>query len=393
MARDSTRDGALAGAWQALWMSRLVVWICGVGAVALLGVRDRSAEAFDPDGLTRPFGAVGDALVAPGARWDAMWFLRIVEDGYDPDRAAFFPLFPALVKSVGFFVGSDLLAGILVSLASLFGALVLLWRLVARDFGPRVAGLTVLLVAVFPGAMWFSSVYSESLYLVLSVGALWFARERSWWLAGLLGALAAATRSAGIVLVVPLAILWWQAGGRPRDLVGVALVPLGLVAFCLYCAAEGLGFGAPFSAQDAWNRSFGGPLAAVWEGASELWTSAGSILAGDERPTFPFDPGWVNVGLFACLLVVLVGVALAIRRVPFAYWAYAVCALAIPLSYPVDGQPLMSLPRFVAVLWPLHLAVALVVVERPRARAVILGAMTVLLGVTSAVVARWGWVA
>ena len=68
-------------------------------------------------------------------------------------------------------------------------------------------------------------------------------------------------------------------------------------------------------------------------------------------------------------------------------------ALALPLSYPADGQPLMSLPRFLAVLWPLHLWLALVLVRRRVARAVIVGVLLVTLAVVSWTVARWGWVA
>jgi hypothetical protein len=391
----TTKDGAVAGAWRALWISRLVVFGCGAFAVLAWGVRDRAAEAFDPDGVTRPFGALGDALVAPGARWDAMWFLRIADEGYepDPDRAAFFPLYPLLVRSVGGLLGSDVVAGILVSVAALFGALVLLHRLVALDFGRDVARLTVLLVAIFPGALWFSSVYSEGLFLLLSVAAVWFARTDRWLLAGLLGALAAGTRSAGIVLVVPLAVLWWRSGRRPADLAGVALIPLGLLAFCAYCAAAGLGFGAPFDAQDAWFREFAGPFGAVPAAASAAWDAAGSILRGDERPTFPYDPARVNLQLFVELLVYAVALAGALWKLPRAYALYALAALAIPLSYPVEQQPLMSLPRFVAVLWPLHLWLAIVLVRRARARAVIIGVMLVLLGATSAYVARWGWIA
>ena len=51
-------------------VSRLVVWVAGVGAVGAVGPRAARATSFDPSGLTRPFGALGDALVAPAARWD-----------------------------------------------------------------------------------------------------------------------------------------------------------------------------------------------------------------------------------------------------------------------------------------------------------------------------------
>lgn len=381
-------------AWRAFWVSRLVVWVAGVAAVVAAGVLDPNAERFDPEGLTRPFGAVGDDLVAPGARWDAVWFLRIAEDGYDGDRAAFFPLYPLLVKAGGVLVGSPVVAGMLISLACLFGALVLLGRLVALDFGRDVARLAVLLIAIFPGALWFSSVYSEALFLLLSVGAVYAARTDRWAVAGAVGALATTTRSAGVVLLVPLAVLWWRSDDRrPADLAWAALVPAGVLLFCVALALSGESFFAPFAAQEAWLREFAGPFGGVPAAVSEAWTGARDIVTQAERPTAPFDPARVNVELFVMFVAVVVATVGALRRLPLAYGLYVVAALALPLSYPVDGQPLMSLPRFAAVLWPLHLWLALVLVRRPVARGALVGSSLALLAVVSWTVARWGWVA
>jgi hypothetical protein len=389
LATDAVRD-----AWRAFWVSRAVVWVAGVVAVAVAGLHGRNADAFDPDGLTRPFGAAGDALVAPGARWDAMWFLTIAEDGYDDQRAAFFPLYPGLVRGLAWLVGEPVVAGIALSLACFFGALVLLHLLVALDHGREVAALTVVLVAVFPGALWFSAVYSEALFLLLSVGAVYAARTGHWGWAGAAGALAASTRSAGIILLVPLALVWWTGSRRRRDAAWILLVPAGLVAFCALLALDGQDALAPFDAQEQWSRSFAGPFAGVVDGARAAWDGAGAIVGGDPRPTAPYDPAWLDVGLFATLLGVVAALVLAVRRLPAAWWAYAVCALALPLSFPVDGQPLMSLPRFAAVLWPLHLAVALWLVRRgPASRRIVVGLSLAGLAAVSAEVATWGWVA
>src|SRR4051812_21274937 len=122
------RDGAAAtAAWPALLVSRLLVWAAGAGAAALWGLSARAA-IFDPGAVTRPFGPAGDALVAPLARWDSVWFLAIANDGYpadDPRRAAFFPLYPLLVRAAGAIVREPILAGALVSLACFAVALVL----------------------------------------------------------------------------------------------------------------------------------------------------------------------------------------------------------------------------------------------------------------------------
>ena len=81
-----------------------------------------------------------------------------------------------------------------------------------------------------------------------------------------------------------------------------------------------------------------------------------------------------------------------LRRLPLAYGAYVVAALALPLSFPVGPQPLMSLPRFLAVLFPLFMWLALAC-RTPRRRGLALAALALGLGVFTARYATWHWVA
>ncbi len=217
------RTAALRDVWLSLWGSRLLVWIAGSGVVALLGfgpVRD----AFDPPGVTRGFGWLGDVLAAPAARWDAAWYLVIAHYGYRPEfgaftapRDAFFPLYPLGLRALSDVGLAPVIAGVGLSVAAFMAALYGLHRLTALEVArlrggssaraggapdktgdaPRarggtlglglvgrspggarlakldsreVARLAVLLTAFAPMAFYFSAVYSESLYLALSVG-------------------------------------------------------------------------------------------------------------------------------------------------------------------------------------------------------------------------------
>src|SRR3954454_9953648 len=241
-ARERTRDDAASeDATRALVVSRLLVWAAGAGAAALFGLGAR-VTLFDPGAVTRPFGPVGDALVAPLARWDSVWYLAIANDGYpadDPRRAAFFPLYPLLLGGVNAVWREPIVAGALVSLACFAVALVLLHRLTALEFGAPAARAAVWALALFPASVFFSAVYSEALYLMLSIGCLYAARTGRWAWAGAAGALGAATRSAGVLLVVPLLVLWLARGElararrrrHARDAAWIALVPAGLAAF------------------------------------------------------------------------------------------------------------------------------------------------------------------
>src|SRR3954447_16210052 len=276
-------------------------------------------------------------------------------------------------------------------------------RLVELELGSeRVARLSVLMLALFPGALWFGAPYSESLFLLLSVGAFYCARTGRWALAGGAAALASATRSAGIVLLVPLLILWWQSRPRRRvrDLGWIALAPLGLALYSLYLALSlGDGF-AYLHLQDVWFRSFAGPFGGAWDGLVAAWDGLRQIASGQRAHVYftaaggdPIDVGWHNVELFVFLVLGVAGCVGVLRRLPRAYGAYVLAALALPLSFPVGPQPLMSLPRFLAVLFPLFMWLALALRDRPLLRRAALTISTLGLVAFTARYATWHWVA
>jgi mannosyltransferase PIG-V len=383
--------GTTADAWAALWVSRLLVWVAGATAAALLPMSARMT-LFDPGSVTRPFGAAGDALTAPLARWDSVWYLAIANDGYPADdarRAAFFPLYPLLLRFVEAIAGSPVIAGALVSLACFAAALVVLQRLTELELGAPVARATMWAVALFPGAVYFSAVYSEALYLALSVGCVYAARTNRWAWAGCLGALGAATRSAGVLLVVPLAVMWLTSPDRRerrvRDAAWIALVPVGLAGFCAALAVGGGDAFAPLHAQDIWYRHFAGPFVGVWDGTAAAWRGLHHL----DHPAARAD-----LVLFGFLVAAVPAVVGTLRRLPPAYGAYVVAALALPLSYPVGPQPLMSLPRFIAVLFPLFMWLGAWMADGGRLRrAAVLAPSAAGLIIVTAVFATWHWFA
>src|SRR6202035_5860269 len=84
---DRERAAAVSDVWRALWTSRLIVWIAGAGAASVVGF-GRARHAFNPPGITRGLGWLGDVLAAPAARWDAAWYLVIAHYGYRPELGA-----------------------------------------------------------------------------------------------------------------------------------------------------------------------------------------------------------------------------------------------------------------------------------------------------------------
>ncbi len=417
---------AVRVAWRALWTSRLVVFASGVLGVLSVG-RAAGSQAFDPASLTAPFGYFGNLLAAPFARWDSVWYLAIARQGYlhQPSRTAFFPLYPLLTRGLGVVISSDLIAGVLVSLMCFALALVLLYRLVALELDDERARLTVMLIAFCPMAYFFSAVYSESLYLALSVACIYQARMGRWAWAGLLGGLAAMSRNSGVMLAVPIVLLYLygprgdrspsivyavvRARGGVRRLLPkypirpsfawVALVPAGLVVYIIFLAlstGDGL---APFRSQEVWFRHFAGPFGGVWDGAVAAWDGLRQLLHGPAPPVYftkaggdPLTVAGQNLMLFGFLVLGAIACVGAFRRLPVAYGAYVLASLALPLSYPVGPQPLASLPRYEVVLFPLFMWGASWLVRRRLTREG-LASLAVLLGLFTVQFATWRFVA
>lgn len=326
------------------------------------------------------------------ARWDSVWYLTIAEQGYHgaAETLAFWPLYPALVAAVGGVLGGhDLAAGVLLSSASLLGALILLERLGVRLVGAASARRAVLYLALFPTAFFFGAVYSESLYLLLAVAAFLLAERGRFLPAGVVCGLAILTRVAGVALLPALALIAWRSGQRRQALLSLAAAPL-VASIHLLVVRDARGsLDDLFGAQALWQRhlSPAGPLGGIWHGLGKAWTTA--LELGD--PGGP-DPLWpselLNAG-FLVLFVVLTVVAW--RRVGAPYGLFAALSLALPLSFPATPSPLLSLPRFGLVVFPFFLALA-VLGERSRVNATIIGVSSVLLVLATVEWVRWGWI-
>ena len=399
--------------WRAFWGSRLVVFLAGVVAVAQVGNQSVGA-IYDPDRLTAPFGYFGNLLVSPFARWDSEWYLAVAKWGYGPQtsgvalnppgglpRMNFFPLYPLLIRIGGFVLRSDLVAGILISLVAFGIALALLYRLVALDFTQEVAEVTVLLVAFCPMAFFFSAIYTESLFLALSLGAIYLARRQRWVWAGVLGALAAATRVEGVLLVVPLAMLAWPQRRSLRwRALALALVPLGLLAYLSYLGIRYGQFTAPLRTQSLfWMHRRTWPFGAAWKGAKLAWDGLRQLILGPQHvptlvPLYTGGPSFSatqDIYNFLFLLLVAALFVYGLRRLPPAYSAYTLLSVAIPLSDPVVPSPLGSFPRYAMVAFPLFICAAQVVVKR-RWNTPAVAAGAVLMGLFTAEFATWLWV-
>jgi dolichyl-phosphate-mannose-protein mannosyltransferase len=333
------------------------------------------------------------------ARWDSDFFARIAQNGYDDASAAFHPLYPALIAVLGrAFFGHYILAGLVVSLLCCLGSFVLLHRLAEERLGTEGATRSVLYLALFPTALFFQAVYSESLFLLLVLASFALAERNRFAGAGVVAGLAILTRAAGLALLPALALLAWRHRDHLRAFAGVALaVPIAAI----YPLVLWQQLDDPWAftdAQDRWHRhaSHAGPLGGIWDGLVAGWRGLEQFVVGHGTHVpgaNPMHAAAENVQALAFLALFLALTVVAWRRLGAPYGLFAAFSLAIPLSYPSSRWPLLSLPRFGLVIFPLFLALAMVTATRPRLHTAVVACSALFLGIAVVQWALWQWVA
>lgn len=372
---------------------RAAFWLLAAAALVWAPAPDRRL-------IGSAYGPASDVLFRTFSQWDARWFLQIAEHGYEevPQAAAFFPLYPAAAHAIAWATGSTLVAGVLISLAAGAAAAWALAEIARTLLGKRGARDAVLYLALYPVGFVLTSLYSDGLFLALAAGSFLAAMRGRAVTAGVLGGLATGTRLMGLALLPALALLLW----RGRDLrslarlAPLALLPAAVGLYALYLRAT---LGDPWaftSAQADWNRQASplGPLTGLKDAVLAAGRGARDLLGLPSA-----GPGHAErVGLWNLThLALLAGAGwltwVAWRRLGAAFGLYSAATLAIALSVPAEGFPLVSLPRFLLADFPLFLALAAMTLERPRARDVTLWAFAALGAVGAVAFARGIWIA
>lgn len=328
-----------------------------------------------PRGFSMPFANA--KFVEIFAAWDSGWYWDIATHGYyfRPDgqsSIAFFPLYPMLMRlAAAPFGGGDgatWIAGIIVAFLAYVGALVAVHRLAMRMSGSRdAARRTVLLIVVFPWSLFMTRVYTESVFLLVSVLAVSAAFERRWWHAGVWGALATLARPNGILIAVPLAIFAMsdRPGIRPLVMRAFALapIPLAFAGFCVFVYAlsgDPLGW---MAAQAHWGYSLGHPPWQQLQRVLGVFIDAGAYDYFFASKAAPFE---LLQALTALVFVTLVPVIF--RRLGVAMGAYVLVSLLVPLS----SNTLEGLGRYASVLFPAFMVVGSLATPRVQEALVVM---------------------
>jgi len=180
-------------------------------------------------------------LLYPFANFDAAYYLLIAAKGYTVN-AGFFPLFPLSIAIVNlpfntlpFDIAQYFLAIFLVSIFFM-SALFVFHKLVRVDYKPNTAAWSIVFLLTFPTSFFYAAIYSESLFLLLSLLAFYFAGKKKWLIAGIFGGLLSATRVVGIAIFPALLYEYfkYEKSKSLAKIISISLAPLGLISYVFY---------------------------------------------------------------------------------------------------------------------------------------------------------------
>ncbi len=286
-------------------------------------------------------------------RWDSKWYLSIIKTGYQAStnlrttysNLAFFPLYPYLVKSIGWLGvalpdGFYIFIGLLLSNLFFLISAVLLYRLTISSLGfdEDTARRTLTLLIVFPVSFFFSAFYPESLFLFLTLLGFTFALEEKWAWTGICAALLIVTKPTGIVPVFVLAWLYmekknWKLQNIRPSILWFLLAPIALLLhfYDLYLVS-----GHPLAFLDAM---------IAWGGIQpSAYLNPFQNLRGSGLDVFKIDL-ILTIMFFICSLYILWKWQIK------AYGIFAVLMILLALSTGL----LVSISRYLLVSFPIFI--------------------------------------
>lgn len=295
-------------------------------------------------------------LLYPFANFDGIYYLTIASAGYTVDNSGFFPLYPILIKIFGlnsftFSVQQFLIASLLSSLFIFLGV-VAFYRLLRIDFDNKIAFLTILSVFIFPTSFYFASIYPESLFFMLLIASFYFARKANWLFSGICAVLLTATRIVGIAIFPALLFEFYLQNKTffSKKIIPVFLSPIGLMSYLWF---DFVNFGNFFQ--------FAKAQGALHNNRSESLIFFPQTIYRYFKIFFTINfsqfEWWIALlelfsFIFACVMLYVAWK----KKIRISYILFSVIALLIPAS----TGTFTGMPRYILILFPIFISIALV---------------------------------
>lgn len=336
---------------------RLLIILISLPAMLLLTPRTRFTNLTEKPSIANVFSM--------WSNFDGTRYLDLAEFGYGNKHRlesdfVFFPLYPLSIRTINIF-NDYLMSGLLISHLALLLAIYFLFRLFVLDLKTKLARSAIYLLLLFPTAFFLGSVYPDSIFLLLTVLSFYFARKKSFLLAGLSAALASATGITGLFLWPALIYEFWLAYGNkllsfPRrwesikylpKVISLLLPPLGLLFFLRFQIIKlSLGF---FPA--LLNSTFNGRSVDKIVLIHQVFFRYIKMLIFTDH----LDPLFFTIALeFICAIGLFFVLIFSFKKIRFSYWLFTLLTFLLP-SF---SGSFMNLPRYTLAMFPVFIFLA-----------------------------------
>ena len=323
--------------------------------------------------------------------FDGEHYLSLSLYGYKSLEQAFFPIFPMLISFIAYPFSQTVLSGIishtivglLISNVSFLITLFYLSELIKIDFSKKIAILTILFIVCFPTSFFFGSLYNESLFLLLVVLTFLNGRKGKWFQACFFGIVASATRVFGVLLLPVLLIEAYQSKAKFSQYFWILFIPLGLIFYMMYqyiTVGDALAF---YHLQTIIGSQHQGGFISL----PQVYFRYIKILLSLDRlnPLYQTIVLEFIIGIIF-LILPLVGY---FKKIRLSYIFYSLVGFLIPT---IQGS-FSSTTRYVIVLFPSFIILALITDKSKIIKYILLTMFTLLLIIETVLFLRGYWVA
>lgn len=295
---------------------------------------------------------------------DAQWYLDIADNGYistpthrqeylattnEPERKfAFFPLWPLLIRAVHLVVPQLTAAAFVATNVISILALYWTWRLLLLyQSDEQLAQRSLVLLIFFPFSIFYHLYFTESLFLLLAVVALYCLKRGQWLLGYGAAAALAVTKALGIFIALPIiGYVFHDVQRRKYQWLALPLIGLGLFAFSWYNQRQ-TGDWLYFShVQEQWQNQPQHFKDNIIRNLKGLQFS--NVMSLDWHA---FHSSKVDVIVLVVTAVILV---VSYIKLPQELWLFSVVLWCVPFL----SKDLMSFSRYMSVSFPLFMYLA-----------------------------------
>lgn len=291
--------------------------------------------------------------------FDGVHYLEIARRGYQTWEQGFFPLYPLLIFLLQRATHLPyLLVAFCISNISFLLACLLFYKLLLIDHKEKLSILFFLSVFFWPTSFFYGAVYNDSLFLVLTICAMYFARRNHWVLSSVSASFATLARLNGLAIVAFIVAEYMEqkkivfpfkrkdifTAGKDK-LYSIVLIPLFFIGYLGYIHLRFGNWKLLFTSMSVWGQDkIVFPLQVVWRYIK--------IIMSYQIFQFTYWVAIIELGAFIFYVCMII---YSYRKIKWSYWVFFLLSILIPsLTGTFQGMP-----RYGLHLYPLFLSLSL----------------------------------